>query len=153
MVLLNSGNELDADDVFQDSLIILYRKVRDEDFRLSSSLKTYLYAICRNKWLKELSRREKMTMLTQDDEFTSTSDDNSIEEEILYEERERIYREKYEELSEDCKKILKMYAIGSSITEITKIMGFSSEQHTRNRRFKCKESLIQRIKKINLKMS
>jgi RNA polymerase sigma factor (sigma-70 family) len=150
MVLLNSGTKSDADDVFQDALIILYRKVREDNFRLSSSLKTYLYSISRHIWLKELRRRERMAILTGEDELPVEEND-WMEEEIKQEERERLYREKYEELSEDCKKILKMFVLGTPISEITILMGYSSEQHTRNRRFKCKEALIQKIKNAKLK--
>ena len=40
-VRLNSGNPEDDKDVFQDSLLILYRKLGDPEFRLNCTLKTF----------------------------------------------------------------------------------------------------------------
>jgi RNA polymerase sigma factor (sigma-70 family) len=50
----NFGSKEDAEDVFQEGIMILLQKVRHENFILTSSLKTYLFAIARNLWLKRL---------------------------------------------------------------------------------------------------
>lgn len=53
-VLKNNGSEADAEDVFQETLIVLLRKVPKDDFELTSSLKTYIFSIASNIWLKKL---------------------------------------------------------------------------------------------------
>src|SRR5687768_4001830 len=50
----NCGNNEDAEDIFQEAIIVLLQKVRQSDFVLTSSLKTYLYAVAKNLWLKRL---------------------------------------------------------------------------------------------------
>src|SRR4051812_5486762 len=50
----NFGNTEDAEDIFQEAIIVLLQKIRQENFVLTSSLKTYLFAIARNLWLKRL---------------------------------------------------------------------------------------------------
>jgi RNA polymerase sigma factor (sigma-70 family) len=147
-VLLNSGNEADANDIFQEALIILYRKVKENNFKLTSSLNTFLYSIAKLIWLKELSKKSKSASITSEMDFLTESDD--ISELIDYNERLNLYRQKYDELSDDCKKVLQMFLMKVSIPEITKIMGYSSEQHTRNRRYRCKESLIKRIRESKM---
>lgn len=144
-VLLNSGSSSDANDIFQEALIILYRKVKEDGFELTSSLSTFLYSIAKLLWLKELSKRTKNASITEELDYI-VDDNESISEQIHRNERLKLYRQKYEELSEDCKKILQMFLMKITISEITKIMGYSSEQHTRNRRYRCKESLIKRIR-------
>lgn len=144
-VLLNSGSSSDANDIFQEALIILYRKVKEDSFELTSSLSTFLYSIAKLLWLKELSKRTKNASITEELDYI-VDDDESISEQIHRNERLKLYRQKYEELSDDCKKILQMFLMKITISEITKIMGYSSEQHTRNRRYRCKESLIKRIR-------
>jgi DNA-directed RNA polymerase specialized sigma24 family protein len=48
LVVTNNGNESDAQDVFQETLVVLFSKVRKEELELTCSLTTYLYSIARN---------------------------------------------------------------------------------------------------------
>jgi len=57
LITTNSGTETDAEDVFQDALVVLYRKIAKGNLVLTSSFKTFLYSICRNLWLQRLDRR------------------------------------------------------------------------------------------------
>ena len=59
LVLKNNGSTADAEDVFQDALIILIKKVQANNFVLTSSLNTYLYSICRFVWNDELKKKSK----------------------------------------------------------------------------------------------
>jgi len=120
--------------------------VREKDFKLTSSLSTFIYSIARLMWLKELSiRKKRAESMNEEQEY------NSQELEVIdlidYNEKLKLYREKFEELSEDCKKVLSMFLNNVPIKEITKSMGYSSDQHTKNRRFRCKKSLVLKIRK------
>ena len=66
----NLGNNEDAEDIFQEAIIVLLQKVRQQDFVLTSSLKTYLYAVAKNLWLKRL-RDNKIKIV--DSEFSLTT--------------------------------------------------------------------------------
>lgn len=147
-VLLNNGNEDDAKDIFQDSMVIIFKKLRESDLSLSSSLGTYLYSVCRFVWLKELKNRKKHSIIEDKSEYIITNEKGVIE---LIERNERLllYREKFEELSDDCKRVLKMFLNNIPIREITQTMGYSSDQHTKNRRFRCMKSLISKIHNCN----
>jgi RNA polymerase sigma factor (sigma-70 family) len=145
-IISNSGNNEDAQDIFQECLVVLYRKVKEKDFKLTSSLSTYIYSIARLMWLKELSIRKKRTELTTS-EHNFSIEEREVLDLIDYNEKLKLFREKFEELSEDCKKVLRMFLNNVPIKEITKIMGYSSDQHTKNRRYRCKKSLVARIRK------
>jgi len=145
LVVSNNGDIEDAKDIFQESIIVLLRKVREKDFRLTSSLTTFIYSIAHLMWLKELNLRTKRAVPAK------TTDHYTDEELLLIDaidrnERLKLYREKFEELSQNCKKVLRMFLNNIPIKEITKIMGYSSDQHTKNRRFRCKKSLVLKIK-------
>jgi RNA polymerase sigma factor (sigma-70 family) len=143
-VILNSGNEDDAKDVFQETLVVLYRKLKNPDFKLTSSLRTFLYSVGRYIWLNELDNRKRnIELYSVNEDFLI--EETGVIETIEYNERLRLYREKFEELSDDCKRVLKMFLNNIPIREITKVMGYSSDQHTKNRRFRCKKSLINKI--------
>jgi RNA polymerase sigma factor (sigma-70 family) len=146
-VLLNSGADEDVRDLFQDTLLVLFQKARGGDFRLTCSLGTYLYSVSRFLWLKELSRRkfthchveELENYVDPDTDIVAISEMN---ERLLY------YRKCFEKLSTGCRKVLSLFAEGYSITRITEMLGFKSEQHTKNRRYRCKLMLIRTIRSV-----
>ena len=43
----NFGTEEDAKDVFQESIIIIYRKIKKNELVLTCSFKTYLFSVCK----------------------------------------------------------------------------------------------------------
>lgn len=140
----NGGTVKDAEDLFHDALINLYDRLREGNFESKSSPHTYLFSIVKLLWLNQLRTREKRkTMPDECDNFISENE--GILDSILQTERKAIFIKHFNELSEDCQKIIKYFLKGFTISEITKTMGFSSEQHTKNRRFRCKKSLIERI--------
>lgn len=144
-VLSNSGSEEDARDLFQDVLMVLFQKARNENFVLSCSLGTFVYSISRRLWLKELARRRKISQESLDTEdFVDL--DSDIETISDRNERMVFYRACFEQLSEACRKVLALSAEGCSIAEITVLMGYTSEQYTRNRRYRCKQYLIDQVK-------
>ncbi len=144
-VLKNSGNEEDARDLFQDVLLVLFQKVRSDSFLLTSSLGTYLFSVSRLLWFKELSKRKHISAASFILEDYADID-RDIQETAELNERLEIYRRNFENLSADCKKVLRYFIEGMSIAEITRKMGYKSEQHTKNRRYRCKLSLIKQIK-------
>ena len=57
LVVNNSGTEDDVKDIFQETLIVLFRNVREDPrFKLSCTFQTYLYSVARLLWLKHLPR-------------------------------------------------------------------------------------------------
>lgn len=53
----NQGSEDDASDIFQEAIIIIYRKIKENDLVFEkSSFKGYLFSVCRFLWLKQLEK-------------------------------------------------------------------------------------------------
>ena len=144
LVVLNSGSEEDAEDIFQESIVVVYRKLKYEDLTLTCSFKTYLYSVAKRLWLKELERR-KLSRIRL--ETWESFDEPDIEEPILDEkdERYRLYQEHFLRLSGKCQKLLRLFYQKVSLREIAEIMGFSSEKYAKKRKYQCKENLIKRI--------
>ena len=142
----NGGNQEDSKDVFQEALVVLFRTLKENKFNNSSSISTFLYSVARLIWLKDLSRRKKQQLVFELNENLPDLE-TGIVSLIVKNEKYKLYFEKFNELSEDCKKVLRMSLNNVPIKEITRIMGYSSEQHTKNRRLRCKKSLINRIQR------
>lgn len=56
----HGGTEQDAQDVFQDALILLYEQATGGTLTLTASASTYLSSISRNLWHQELRRRARL---------------------------------------------------------------------------------------------
>ena len=61
LVRSGGGSTNDAEDVFQDALIILIRKTKT-DFQLTAQLSTYLYGVSRLLWNEQLRKRKRLKL-------------------------------------------------------------------------------------------
>lgn len=85
----NILNELDIDDILQDTIIVLYEKKNDPSFRLTSQESTFVYSIAKNKTLELLRKKSKTMPLNegydQEDTFYENDDTKSLKEQFLAE--------------------------------------------------------------------
>jgi RNA polymerase sigma factor (sigma-70 family) len=147
LILHNAGSENDAEDVFQETLIVIFKKLRDESaFKLESAFTTYLYSIARLLWLKHLRMVKKIEIdpLNRDlEERIEFEEPLPVEDKDL---RMAIYQRTLLKIPEDCQKILQLTAQDLSSSEIAQQLGFRSEGYVRKRRHFCKEYLVNKIK-------
>lgn len=148
MVKRNFGNYENAEDVFQEALVIIYEKIKNNDFRLRCSFKTFLYSVCRNQWIKSMFKcgREYQDKFFDVEEYFVISHD--VQDYELFDEikiKEKLFHKYFLELSKNCQRILKLYFYGKTNSEITEIMRFKSEIYTRTRKYTCKETLKKKI--------
>lgn len=145
-IINNGGSINDAKDIFQEAVIVLYQKIRKNELTSKTKFRFYLYSTARNLWFKEieaLGKKEKII-----GEFKNITDNEKTEiiNDIIYSKRLTLFRTKFEELSDDCKRVIRLFLNGMSLTDITSLMGYSSIQHTKNRKYRCKESLLNKIR-------
>ncbi|HLQ99904.1 MAG TPA: sigma-70 family RNA polymerase sigma factor [Sphingobacterium sp.] len=144
MVLQNNGSQDAAKDIFQEAVLLLYDKIKKGDFVLKSKLQTYLYAVCRNIWLKQL--RDQNTAYNTSDitEFENELvDENATEEDNRQEEFERM-ESALNKLGNPCRGILTHFYIkGKSMKEISEYFGYTNASNAKNQKYKC----LQRLKK------
>lgn len=143
----NSGSDDDAEDVFQEALIVIFKRLRDDDqFELTSAFGTYIYSICRLIWLKKLRDQRKMdvTELNREmEEYIEFEEPPPVQDKDL---RLAIYQRNLQLIPEDCQNILTMTAQNIKSKDIADKLGFRSESYVRKRRHFCKEFLVNKIK-------
>ncbi|HET6557642.1 MAG TPA: sigma-70 family RNA polymerase sigma factor [Prolixibacteraceae bacterium] len=143
----NNGDEDDANDIFQEAIIIIYRKLKANTLVLDCSFDTYLYSICRLLWLKELEKRKvEKENIKDNHEFNDEIYDDGLELVIDLNERYKLYQKHFALLGKDCQKILQLYFDKVPLKSIADMMGFKSEHYAKKRKFSCKEYLIKSIK-------
>jgi RNA polymerase sigma factor (sigma-70 family) len=126
----NSGSTDDAEDIFQDALVVLCKKVQSDHFILSVPLKTYLLAIVKNCWLQELRKRKKLPA-------GETTDD--IADIVKDEEPGFIFaKAAFELLGEKCRQLLILfYFKKESYKNIAAALAFSDEKTAKNQKYRC----------------
>ena len=136
-ILRNSGTKDDAKDIFQESLIHFYKKIKSGDLELSCQIKTYIYSVCRNKWL-DILRREKNHSKIIDREFGYSVAHVDPHAGIDTKEKKMVIEKVLGRIGRQCKEILYyFYYERYSMKEIAEKMGFKGEQSAKNKKLKC----------------
>jgi RNA polymerase sigma factor (sigma-70 family) len=132
-VVMNSGTSQDADDIFQETVLVVLEYISRDTFQLRCSLKTFLFAIARRLWLKYLRDRSREETLAEleigQEDFLSH-----------WEEVERSER-KYDSLPQvlsritaHCSGLLKQLFLTGKIPE-----HYKNDHSFRNQKYKCLE--------------
>jgi RNA polymerase sigma factor (sigma-70 family) len=144
-VLENSGTEPDSAELLQDALVVLWENVRSGKFTLQSKISTYLFSVAKNKWLQELGRKKRFSVI--DEQQINQPDGENQEDNLLKQELIEIVKTYIEQLSPLCRKILLLfYYEDRSMTEISKILGLANENVAKSKKYQCKKDLEQLVK-------
>lgn len=147
-ILNNKGDLNEAKDVFQEALILLYEKAKNGNLNLTSKLSTYLFAICKNIWLKRLNRNNTYTTEIQEDVTSDLSEQDNIQRS----EEEQEINLKFEtmdwameSLGEPCRSLLQAFYIHKKdMREISETFGYTNTDNAKTQKYKC----LMRLKKL-----
>ncbi len=140
-ILKNSGGLDDAKDVFQDAMVILFEKIKDNSLKINCAIGTYVYGICKYLWLNKLKRIGKTEL--DDTDFGRIKDPTDDPIDLVYKKEKKLIIQKcLLKLGEGCQEILLMFFGGYSLKEIAKQKKFT-DGYTRKRKFVCQKKLIQ----------
>lgn len=147
-IINNSGSEQEAKDIFQDSIIVLFRNIREVNFKLDCKIRTYLYSVSRRLWLNELKKRGKTGADISDYEnFIIFNEVDEIDFNIK-ERQLALIAQSLSILGEPCNTIITDFYINRfSMQAIADKMGYTNFENAKNQKYKC----LQRLKKIYFK--
>ena len=143
-VVKNNGYPEDARDIFQEAMLILYGKSKQESFQLTCQIRTYIYSICRRLWLKRLQQLQKFNPAVELKEEIV-----AVEDELEMHEKKNadflLMEEAMSKIGEPCKGLLEAYYLQKrSMTEIAEHFGYTNADNAKSQKFKC----LVRLKKI-----
>lgn len=141
-IIKNNGNISEAKDVFQDAIIVLFEKTKNPNFNITCTLKTYIYSIVRNLWLKVLSKKKKTVSLTDFEKYYKIEIEGyDFEKDIKINK----VLEAIKKLGDKCKKILTgFYFEKKKMDLIAEELGYTNANNAKNQKYKC----MQQLKKI-----
>ena len=140
----NNGSFDDARDIFQEAMITLYEKVQLDNFALTCQIKTYLFSICKNLWLKRLQQMGKYSAPLSAQEETI-----SVEEDMdQFEKKDAAFAimdRALNSLGEPCKSLLEGYYLNKKgMQELASQFGYTNADNAKNQKYKC----LMRLKKL-----
>ncbi len=134
-------DESTAADVFQDAVICLYRNiVKGKLENLTSSLKTYLFAIGKNVLRKKL---QTPVALDHDDDLRVVENLQAEPVDHFAEnDRQRLVARLMDTIGEPCRSILQYYYFrGFSMEAIAQAMNYKNENVVKTQKLRCLTSL------------
>ena len=143
-VINNNGSFDDARDVFQEAMITLYEKVQTDSFVLSCQIKTYIFSICKNLWLKRLQQMGKYSspLSTEEESISVEADLEEIEKKDA---AFAIMNRALNSLGEPCKSLLEGYYLNKKgMQELAADFGYTNADNAKNQKYKC----LMRLKKL-----
>jgi RNA polymerase sigma factor (sigma-70 family) len=142
-VMKNSGAAEDVSDVFQDTIIILYKQITDNTLNLTTDLKGYFFGIARNIWSAQLRKKRKTSELELDFDVPEETGGEDFNDALF----ERIVSRAFQNLKPDCQTVLTLYSEGRTYEEIAASMNLKNESYARRKKYLCKEALMEQVKK------
>lgn len=140
-VSMNSGDEEEAKDIFQDAVVALFTTVKLGKFDKEKDVNAYVYSVSRNLWINRVRRRNRQQGL---EKVTLTEAGETPLAVVLSEEKKEVISELLEKAGSKCKELLRYSLYDNlSMKEIAVKMGFSGEDVAKTSHYRCKQKLIE----------
>jgi RNA polymerase sigma factor (sigma-70 family) len=143
----NSGNQQDLEDLFQDTITVVYKRSLIEPFILECTLKTFFMSICKNIWLQRLETRYRLFYMADYQVHESvgkyTMDDQELKDEYL--EQQRLFYKNLMLMPDDCRRLLQLYCLKIPYKEIARLLKYKDEVYVKTRKYFCKNLLRRKI--------
>jgi RNA polymerase sigma factor (sigma-70 family) len=143
VALYKQGNQMDADDLWQDTCLMTYKKLQQGDFRGThsdkhESLEFFIVGIAKYLWLNQ--RRKKKPDFSTEQLIYETSDID-LEKWLLRKEGRSLLNQLIDNMSEKCRKLLHLYNLNFSMREIQNELHLPTEKRANKDTDICRKKL------------
>lgn len=140
----SGGSNDDAQDLFQDAVMIFYRQVSLGKYNHQTEIDGYIFTVARNAWYTKMRRKKPQEDIN---DVQVQEDANTPESIIDHKERDNVVMALFETLGERCKDLLvNTIYYDMSLKELVENMGFSTIDAAKTKNYKCKQRLIKLVK-------
>ncbi|GAB3566996.1 hypothetical protein GCM10027578_16950 [Spirosoma luteolum] len=153
MVVSNSGNSADADDLFQRVILDFLKNTWDGTYQPQQDVRvtTYIYGIAHRRWLKELRQRNRTVrreIVYTDQSITGQSHYSSPEQDIIQHEEDRWALTIFSQLCPLCQQLLEgFYRDKKTMRQLAAELQLRNEENTKTRKYRCMLRLKQLMNK------
>lgn len=138
----NSGTQNEAEDVFQDAVVVFFDAVKENKLKPDTSVDGYIFTVARNVWFRKLNRDKKI--ITTDFDYESMNQPEvSFFDGLIEEEKATAFASVFNTLQERCKTLLTyIYFHKHTMNEICEKMGYKNADVAKANHYRCKKSLL-----------
>lgn len=136
----NNGDEDDALDIFQESVIVFYKNLMSGNYESKSKISTYLFGICKRMWLNQLNRRLKYEKPsnTISESYNQTYDSGDVEFTFDQNDLKTYLENALNKLGEPCRSLLeKSIYLKLKMKELAEIFDYSNAHSARQQKLRC----------------
>jgi RNA polymerase sigma factor (sigma-70 family) len=142
----HGGGKVDAEDILQESVIVLWQKVNSGNFELTSKMSTFIMGVAKNKWMAELRKRNRIS--GQEIPYNLPANNPTTLDKVIASEKMEILRSAFELIQPICKKILLLFYFEEKcLEEIAKTLNFANSDVVKSKKYQCKKLLEEVLKK------
>ncbi len=149
IVLKNSGNLQDAEDLFSELLIELCEQASSGKLILTCPLNAFIKMMAFRRWINKINKKAKSKVTLSDmtgyNDIKDTNADESIE---LFDKEQRqqdLFLKKLQELGDSCRKLLELSWTVKPLQKAAEILNVTYA-YMRKRKSICMKKLVEMIK-------
>ena len=156
MLQKHDCSEEEAIDIFQDSIIALYKNAKAGKLdNLKSQLKTYLFGIGKNIFLLRLRKRQKQPTTSDAPLEFMESPDGGAESKLQSMDRKKMIAYLLKQMQLPCQRILHLFFYRRySIEAIQKTLNYKSQEVVRTQKKRCiralKKQMVKEFKRVDI---
>ncbi len=122
----NSGSYDQAQDIIQDTLIVIYNQASEHKLQLTCPFEAYFFLLCKRKWLNQLKKSANKEVTIGDEALLKGDDAQELVLETLeFDEKQALFDTMFQKLGKACKELLTTTFKIKSMEEVASSLGVS----------------------------
>lgn len=145
-IVYNSGNTDDALDIFHDTILILHKKIIQNQLDIDSNLEGFIFVTAKNLWIN--NRNKKNAREKRESTYAEQKDEYIFLEKLENKEKITTIKKTFNLLDAKCKEILSLTILTDiPMEEISERLGYSNGNVLKTLNYRCKKKLKEMISK------
>ncbi len=141
----NSGDEDQAQDVVQETLMTIYNQAKTKDLKLSCPFDAYFFLLCKRRWLNEIKKKSGKEVTIDDEKiYKDESTVEQVHETEIFEEKQSLFDLMFKKLGDKCQEILRTSFETKTMEEVAEKLNITYA-YARKKKSLCTGELTQLI--------